>query len=119
MVGLGFIEPAMNQNPPEQRSRTANGVAPRSRDFLVEVLSENRPAFKAIVTDVVLFSFALLALVFCFLLLQCMGRIGYPETRIMTLESLHYWAYLVVFSLFMLDLIFKLCLSLFRRPPNV
>jgi len=92
--------------------------APIQRHFIIEIWQENRPIFKAVLSDVLLFVFVLAALLTCFVLLELIARAGYPQERIQTLESLHYWAYLTAFSMFLLDLLWKLILYLFRRPAD-
>ena len=92
---------------------------PIQRHFVIEIWHENRPIFKAVLTDVLLFVFVLAALVTCYLLLELIARSGYPHQRVEVLESLHYWAYLIAVSMFLMALLWKLFLHLFRRPEDV
>jgi len=40
---------------------------------------------------------------------------GYPHERVARLESLHYWAYVGVYCIFIIDLLAKLLTFLFLR----
>jgi hypothetical protein len=92
---------------------------PIQRHFIIEIWQENRPIFKAVLSDVLLFVFVLVALVGCFVLLELISRAGYPRDRVQVLESLHYWAYLTAFAMFLMNLLWKLLVYLFRRPADV
>lgn len=50
-----------------------------------------------------------------FILLGALAGLGYDPKRIETFETIHYWAYVVVFGLFMVDLIFRMLLHTFKK----
>lgn len=62
-----------------------------------------------------LFSIFALGLTFVYLILGIMAWAGYNPQRIERLETIHYWAYLAVFGLFMFDLVLRVLLHAFRR----
>lgn len=62
-----------------------------------------------------LFAIFAFALTFVYVLFGIMAWLGYNPQRIDRLESIHYWAYLSVFGLFMLDLVIRVALHTFKR----
>jgi hypothetical protein len=76
--------------------------------FFRDVGADIRPAARALVGDVAIFVLVLAALAVASLGLRSLRVIGYNQTRLETFEELHYWAYLVVFLMLLLDLIIKI-----------
>ena len=62
-----------------------------------------------------LFAIFAVGLTFAYLLFGIPAALGYNSQRIDRLETIHYWAYLVVFGMFMLDLVIRVMLHTFRR----
>jgi hypothetical protein len=78
-----------------------------------EIWSEHRPVFKALIADALLFLSVLCALLLCSASLHLLERAGYERSRLAFLESLHYYAYLAVWTMFLVDLILKLSCTCF------
>ena len=83
---------------------------------MAEVWAENRAIFKAMITDALLFLCTLVILAFCYSVLRLLKWLGYPQDRVALMETVHYWAYVSVDFLFIIDLFYKLlCFLFFRR----
>jgi hypothetical protein len=95
-----------------------HAAGPRRVPLLSEIWTEKRPVFKAVITDVFLFFLVLGGLCLCYAALRGMEAIGYPHERVARLEQLHYWAYLGVVGLFLVDLVLKLFIFLFLRKND-
>ena len=83
--------------------------------FLTELWTEIRPSVTALLGDLALFIVWLGALTLVFAGLRGLSALGYRQERIDLLETLHYYAYLPVYVLFLLDLILKVGLHIFSR----
>ncbi len=83
-------------------------LAQPRRHFLVEIWQENREIFKVLIGDAFLFQTALALLFVGFLGLRGMEWAGFPHERILSVETVHYWGYHIVFVIFIADLIGKL-----------
>lgn len=80
--------------------------------FAASTWADIRDRMIAIVGDACLFVLMLFVLFVVFLALHAMARFGYPKERLDTFETLHYWAYLAILSIFLLDLIAKTVVGL-------
>lgn len=69
----------------------------------------------ALVEDCMLFLIFIAVLTIVYLALGGLAGLGYDPKRIDLLETIHYWAYVAVFGLFMLDLVVRVLLHTFRR----
>jgi hypothetical protein len=65
------------------------------------------PLAGAIVEDIFLFAITVCGLGLAYLFLGILAGLGYRQDRIATLEALHYWAYLAVLFIFLLDMVVK------------
>jgi hypothetical protein len=74
-----------------------------------------KPAADALIEDAMLFAIFALVLTFVYLVFGIMAWAGYNPQRIDRLETIHYFAYLSVFGLFMLDLVLRVMLHTFRK----
>ena len=91
----------------------------KNAPLLKEIWAEKRPVFKALVADVLIFLVVLAALFLCYIALRGMEAAGYPSERIARLEQLHYWAYVGVIGLFLVDLVLKLFVLFIRKNHAV
>jgi uncharacterized RDD family membrane protein YckC len=87
---------------------TTTKEEPQGRTFLGEVRNEVKPVAVALCADICLFLILLTALVVAFIALRLLAALGYLAERVAILESVHYWAYLAVFVMFLIDLILKI-----------
>jgi hypothetical protein len=76
---------------------------------------EVRRVTRPIIVDIAVFVLILLALLLGFLGLHALKLAGYDGARVHTFEVLHYWCYSGVYTLFGVDLLFKITLALFFR----
>jgi hypothetical protein len=67
---------------------------------------------------VIVFLIIIGALLLGFLALRFLAGAGYDAQRIRTLGTMHYWFYAAAFSLFGIDLVFKIFLALFFRSKD-
>jgi uncharacterized RDD family membrane protein YckC len=81
--------------------------------WINETWAEARETLKAVLIDVLLFLVVLIALAIGFIVLRGLRFAGFPEDRVLILETLHYWGYVAVFAIFLCDLLFKLILGTF------
>jgi hypothetical protein len=93
----------------------ASGEPAQAEGLIIEIWTENRTIFKALVTDALLFMAVLGALLVCSVALHALQRAGYNQSRLAFLELIHYYAYLIVSIMFLIDLVLKLFMHLFRR----
>ncbi len=68
------------------------------------------PAVSALVEDGLLLLIFVVVLTVVYLALGMLAGLGYDPRRIEMFETIHYWAYLAVFGLFMLDLVLRVLL---------
>ena len=80
--------------------------------------SEVKRVTRPIIVDIAVFILILLALLLGFLGLRALQTAGYEKERVHTFEVLHYWCYSAVYTLFGLDLLFKITLALFFRKSG-
>jgi hypothetical protein len=73
------------------------------------------PAVGAFVEDGLLFLIFLVVLTVVYLGLGMLAGLGYDPRRIEMFETIHYWAYVVVFGLFMFDLVIRVLLHALRK----
>ena len=73
------------------------------------------PAACALIEDCMLCLIFLAALTIVFLGLSGLALLGYDPQRIDMFETIHYYAYLGVFSLFVVDLAIRVLLHTFKR----
>lgn len=71
----------------------------------------------AIIEDTLLFLILIAGVTIVYLALVGLALLGYNPERIEMFETIHYWAYLVIFTLFMLDLVVRMVLHTFRKKP--
>jgi hypothetical protein len=64
-----------------------------------------------------LFAIFALALTFVYVVFGIMAWMGYNPQRIDRLETIHYYAYLSVFGLFMIDLVIRVLLHIVGKRP--
>jgi len=83
-------------------------------DFATSVWKEIRDRLVGVVSDACLFLVWLFILLVSFLALHAMARFGYPAERLDFIESIHYYAYLSIFVLFMFDLFAKTVVSIWK-----
>lgn len=76
--------------------------------FRKDVWEDIRPPVRSIVGDVAIFMVVLAGLAIAFLGLHTLRIIGYDQTRLNTFETIHYYSYLVVLVMLLLDLILKI-----------
>jgi hypothetical protein len=86
----------------------------RSKSLWDEIRRVTRP----IIVDIAVFTLILFALLISAVGIQGLKATGYDKTRVHTFETMHYWCYASVYALFALDLVIKVILSLFFRPPS-
>ena len=88
----------------------------KTPSFWARTWAEIEPGVRAVAGDTTLGVVLLGALTIAYLVLEGIKALGYPEDRVARLESLHYWAYLVVFVVFLLNLLYKVVsIYLLRR----
>jgi hypothetical protein len=73
------------------------------------------PAVGALIEDGVLLVLFVVVLTVVYLALGMLAALGYDPRRIEVFETVHYYAYLVVLGLFMLDLIIRILLHTARK----
>jgi len=73
------------------------------------------PVVGALVEDFIIFLILITGLSFAYLLLGLLAALGYDSKRIEMFESIHYWAYLTVFSFTMMGFVIRITLHTFRR----
>jgi hypothetical protein len=83
--------------------------------FRAELWRDIRPSVLALPGDVALFFLWLAALTLVFVGLRGLSALGYRSERVELLETLHYYAYLPVFAMFLVDLIWKVLAGLLWR----
>jgi hypothetical protein len=96
-------------------ARQATIQPPPPDGFWKRVWKNIEPAVGALVEDAILLVIFILVLSLAYLVLGILAGLGYPASRIETLETIHYYAYLVVFSTFMVDLVMRILLHTFRK----
>jgi hypothetical protein len=77
--------------------------------------SSIEPAANALIEDAMLFAIFALVLTFVYIVFGIMAWAGYNPERVERFETIHYWAYLSVFGMFMFDLVLRVLLHTFRK----
>ena len=73
------------------------------------------PAAGALIEDGALLVIFVAVLTVVYLALGMLAGLGYAPERVERLETIHYWAYLAVFGLFMVDLVIRVLLHTLRK----
>jgi hypothetical protein len=102
--------------PPEAKTTLRDAAGSASAPSLARQIGhEIAPAAKAMLGDAVLFLLGLIILSASFLCLLGLQLLHYPVKYIAILESLHFWGYLAVLTVFLLDLVWKIAVHAFVR----
>jgi hypothetical protein len=72
------------------------------------------PAATALIEDAMLFAIFAVCLTFVYIVFGILAWAGYSPERIERFVTIHYWAYVTIFGLFMFDLVFRVVLHTFR-----
>jgi len=75
------------------------------------------PVVLILLRDIILFFIVLAALLVGFAGIAGLKAFGMPEQRLQILETMHFWAYTTVEVLFLLDMVLKTFLEIFRKRP--
>jgi hypothetical protein len=67
-----------------------------------------------LVTDIVLFLIVLAALLIAYAAINGLKALGMSESRLELLETIHWYAYLAVSTLFLFDMLVKTLMELFK-----
>ena len=86
--------------------------------FCKDVWEDIRPPVRAIVGDVAIFMVVLAGLAIVFVGLHTLRITGYDQRRLDIFETIHYWAYLVVLVMLLLDLIAKIGAHVFKTTKD-
>lgn len=73
------------------------------------------PPLGALIEDGILLLVFVFILIVAYLALGVLALFGYDPVRVDTFETIHYYAYLVVFATLMLDLIIQVLLHTVRK----
>ena len=87
---------------------------PRTPSFSARAWEGIELKARVLCGDILLFLIAIAGLTLVFMALQGLSVLGYPPERIEILETLHYWAYVVILASFVLDLLVKIFLAMLR-----
>ena len=87
--------------------------------FSKDVWEDIRPAARALVGDVAIFVLVLAGLSLVYLGLRTLRVIGYDQTRLETFDLIHYYAYLVVLVMLLLDLIVKIGARVLKTTKEI
>jgi hypothetical protein len=96
-------------------SAIVNAEVTARRFIFVEIWDENRPIFKAILTDTLAFVSVIGVLSLVYVILQ---KTPYPSERKEIFETVHYYGYLIISVMFVVDLVLQLAGMMFRRGKN-
>jgi hypothetical protein len=75
------------------------------------------PVVLILLRDIILFFIVLAALLVGFAGIAGLKAFGMSEQRLQILETMHFWAYTTVEFLFLLDMVLKIFLQIFRKRP--
>lgn len=75
------------------------------------------PVVLILLRDIILFFIVLAALLVGFAGIAGLKAFGMPEQRLQILETFHFWAYTTIEVLFLLDMVLKTFLEIFRKRP--
>jgi len=91
------------------------GRTPTQKSFWAQRWENIEPAVGALVEDAILLMIFVAVLTVAYLALGMLAGLGYDPGRIAVFETIHYWAYVIVFGMFMLDLVIRVTLHTFRK----
>jgi hypothetical protein len=88
---------------------------PPKPTFKEKLWSSLEPIVLILLRDIILFLMVLAALILGFVGVAALKALGMPPQRVEILEALHWYAYLVVASIFLLDMVFKTILEVVKK----
>jgi len=88
---------------------------PPKPTFKQKLWSSLEPVVLILMRDIILFLIVLAALLVGFVGVAGLKALGMPPQRVEILETLHWYAYLAVASIFLLDMVFKTILEVVRK----
>jgi hypothetical protein len=88
-------------------------------DLRDDLWKDIRLAAIAVIADVAIFSLILMGLAVFYLGTLALRAMGYDAGRLATFDTLHYYAYLVVFAMGLLDLILKMFTRLRKTAKEI
>jgi hypothetical protein len=97
---------------PNSSRRTAQTP---ERSFWKERWKNIEPAAGALVEDAMLMFIFVVALELIYLALGSLAALGYDSQRVGMFETIHYYAFLAVFLVFMVDMVVRVLLHAFRK----
>jgi len=121
---------------PKAISELSRGHPPANRTLLLDFIGYNRPhqmkpaptpsfkqklwssvepAILILLPDIIKFLLVLAALLVGYAGLSALKAFGMSPERLAVLETLHFYAYLAVAFLFLLDMVVKISLEIFRK----
>jgi hypothetical protein len=89
--------------------------ATTQRSFWQKRWENIEPVVGALVEDALVMIFFIVVLTAVYLALGLLAQLGYAPQRIEMFETIHYYAYLAVFVLFMIDLVLRILLHTVRK----
>jgi hypothetical protein len=92
-----------------------HGTTPKTSYWVKRWKNIEKPA-SALIEDFMLFAILLAVLTLSFLGLGALAALGYPAQRVETFETLHYYAYLSVLTTFLIDMVSRIVIHVFRKP---
>ena len=75
------------------------------------------PVVLILLQDTILFLIVLAALFIVLAGIAGLKAFGMPQERLQILETVHFWAYTTVEVLFLMDMVLKIILEIFRKRP--
>jgi hypothetical protein len=90
---------------------------PPKPTFKQKLWASLEPAILILLNDIALFFIVLAALLVGYAGIGGLKAFGMPEARLQIIETVHFWAYTTVEILFLLDMILKILLELFKKRP--
>jgi hypothetical protein len=88
---------------------------PSKPTFKQKFWASLEPVVLILLKDIALFFIVLAALLIGFAGIESLRAFGMREERLEVLETVHFWAYTAVEILFLLDMVLKTVLELFRK----
>lgn len=88
---------------------------PPKPTFKQRLWSSLEPFLIILLRDIALFLIVLAALVLGFVGVTALKAAGMPPERTQILETMHFYAYLIVAFIFLLDMVAKVSLEVFRK----
>ena len=90
---------------------------PPKPTFKQQLWSSLEPVVLILLRDIILFLIVLAALIVGFVGVVGLKALGIPPQRVELLETLHWYAYFTVASIFLLDMVVKTILEIVRKKP--